>query len=145
MTGSGSGAWSGAAHAPMPWRNVALDTADPRGLAEFYRSLLGWEYTPGAEDPETARDDWLTLEPPAPGGPRLAFQRSDAPVRPWPGGARVHADFTVPDLAAAHDHALACGATPLTGTPEEEGHPDDPFRVYADPAGHPFCLCAPGA
>jgi hypothetical protein len=45
----------------------------------------------------------------------------------------------VPDLAAAHEHLLACGARPLTGSPAEEGHPDDLYRVYADPVGHPFC------
>jgi predicted enzyme related to lactoylglutathione lyase len=120
-----------------------LDTRDPRALARFYRRLLGWDWTPGHEEPATGPEDWLSLEPPAGAGPRLAFQRSDAAVRPWPGGARVHVDLTVPDLGAAHEHALACGAVPLTGTPAEEGHPEDPFRVYADPEGHLFCLCAP--
>jgi hypothetical protein len=42
-------------------------------------------------------------------------------------------------LDVAHDHFLACGARPLTGTPEQEGRPDDLYRVYADPVGHPFC------
>ncbi|MFC8922917.1 VOC family protein [Cellulosimicrobium sp. NPDC057127] len=128
---------------PMPLRNVTVDARDPRALAEFYRRLTGWEYTPGHETPDPEGDDWLTLESPGDGPTRLAFQRSDATVPPWPGGARVHVDLRVPDLDAAHEHALACGATALTGTPEEEGHPGDPFRVYADPEGHPFCLCAP--
>ncbi|MBD5785632.1 VOC family protein [Cellulosimicrobium terreum] len=126
---------------PLPLRNVVLDSRDPRALADFYRRLTGWEFTPGHETPDPDGEEWLTLD--APGGTRLGFQRSDATVPPWPGGARVHVDLTVPDLGSGHEHALACGATPLTGTPAEEGHPDDPFRVYADPEGHPFCLCAP--
>ena len=54
----------------------------------------------------------------------------------------MHLDVTVPDLDPVHEHLLACGARPLTGTPEDEGHPEDPFRVYADPTGHPFCVVA---
>jgi hypothetical protein len=57
-------------------------------------------------------------------------------VTPWRGDARVHLDIAVPSLSDAHAHLLACGAEPLTGTPEEEGHPDDLYRVYADPVGH---------
>jgi predicted enzyme related to lactoylglutathione lyase len=128
---------------PMALRNVTVDARDPRALADFYRRLTGWTWTPGLEAPDPDGDDWVTLESPGDGITRLAFQRSDAAVPPWPGGARVHVDLHVPDLDAAHEHALACGAVPLTGTPEEEGHPGDPFRVYADPEGHPFCLCSP--
>ena len=108
---------------PMRLRNATVDARDPRALAEFYRSLTGWEYTPGHESTDPSGDDWLSLQ--------------------IPGGARVHVDLDVPDLAAAHEHAVACGARPLTGTPEDEGHPDDLFRVYADPEGHPFCLSSP--
>ena len=124
---------------PMTLRNVVLDCPDPRGLAEFYRRLLGWEWTPGHDEPDPDGDEWLTLEPPD-GGPRLGFQGSDAAVPAWRTVARVHLDPVVPDLVAGHAHALACGATSLGGTPEEEGHADDPFRVYADPVGHVFCL-----
>ena len=62
-------------------------------------------------------------------------------MAPWRVGARVHLDLDVDDLDVGHEDALRLGARPLTGTPEEEGHADDPFRVYADPSGHPFCLC----
>ncbi len=122
-------------------RNVVLDCAEPRALAEFYRAALGWSYVDGHEDEDPAGDDWLQLRPPA-AGPLLAFQRSDAPVTPWRVDARVHLDVTVPDLDLAHEHLVASGARPLTDTPEKEGHPEDPFRVYADPAGHPFCVVA---
>jgi catechol 2,3-dioxygenase-like lactoylglutathione lyase family enzyme len=126
---------------PFVLRNVVVDCAEPRALAEFYRVALGWSYVPGHEENDPAGDDWLQLRPPE-GGPLLAFQRSDAPVTAWRADARVHIDVTVPDLDLVHEHLLACGARPLTGTPEDEGHPEDPFRVYADPAGHPFCVAA---
>ena len=117
---------------------VTLDCPEPRALAEFYRRALGWGYAPGHEDGDPDGDEWLVLLPPG-GGTRLAFQRSTAAVAPWREDARVHLDVAVVDLTAAHDHLLACGARPLTGTPAEEGNPGDMFRVYADPVGHPFC------
>ncbi len=123
---------------PLSLYELTLDCPEPRELAEFYRRVLGWSYAPGHGDADPEGDDWLVLLPPH-GDTRLAFQRSDAAVAPWPQGARVHLDVAVPDLAAAHEHLLECGARPLTGTPAEEGRPDDPYRVYADPAGHPFC------
>lgn len=52
----------------------------------------------------------------------------------WP--QMIHFDLRVDDLAAAAAHAVAVGARPLDLT---GSHPT--FQVYADPAGHPFCLC----
>ena len=123
---------------PLGLYEVTLDCPEPRDLAEFYRRLLGWTYAEGHQAADPDGDEWLVLLPPA-GGTRLAFQRSGAPVTPWRENARVHLDVAVPDLEAAHAHFVACGADPLTGTPAQEGRPDDPYRVYADPAGHPFC------
>lgn len=123
---------------PLVLWEFTLDCPHPRELAEFYRRALGWEYASGHELTDPDGDDWLVLLPPH-GGPRLAFQRSDAAVAAWPIGARTHLDLAVPDLATAHEHLVACGARTLTGTPTEEGHPDDLYRVYADPVGHPFC------
>jgi Glyoxalase-like domain len=127
-----------------PWtlRNLVLDCPEPRELAEFYRRLLGWRYEPGHDQVDPAGDEWLVLLSPG-GAPRLAFQRSVAAVPAWSTAARLHLDVAVPDLVAAHRHALRCGAVSLSGTPEEEGHPEDPFRVYADPVGHVFCLFRP--
>jgi catechol 2,3-dioxygenase-like lactoylglutathione lyase family enzyme len=101
---------------PLALLEVTLDCPEPRDLAEFYRGLLGWPYAPGHDEVDPAGDEWLVLLPPS-GGTRLAFQRSAAAVPAWGQAARIHVDIAVPDLAAAHD----------------------PFRVYADPAGHPFC------
>jgi predicted enzyme related to lactoylglutathione lyase len=48
---------------------------------------------------------------------------------------QMHLDFLVDDADAAEARVLAAGATKF------DFQPGDHFRVYADPAGHPFCLC----
>ena len=59
----------------------------------------------------------------------------------WPDGApqQIHLDLYITDLAGAHAEAVALGAELLQAAED----PDAPegFQVYADPAGHPFCLC----
>jgi len=128
-------------------RQVVLDTTDARGLAEFYRSLLGLEYRPGDDppppgEPDPRGADWLVLR--SPGGVPLAFQQvDDVAPSTWPDGAvpqQLHLDCTVPDRAtldAQHERALAAGARLLLDRTDD---PDEPLRVYADPSGHPFCL-----
>lgn len=115
---------------------VVLDCPDPVALAEFYRSLLGG--TVNRQDRRWAlSDDWATLHTPS--GLVLAFQRA-ADHRPprWPDPDRpqqFHLDFGVPDLDRAEEQVLALGARVLDDGGGERG-----WRVYADPAGHPFCL-----
>ncbi|MET0694825.1 MAG: VOC family protein, partial [Propionibacteriaceae bacterium] len=56
----------------------------------------------------------------------------------WPGAdipMQMHLDFFVDDLEATGARALAAGATLLDFQPNS-----DHCFVYADPAGHPFCL-----
>lgn len=48
-------------------------------------------------------------------------------------------DVYVDDMAAAHALVLANGATLLRES--EDPNAAEGFQVYADPAGHPFCLC----
>lgn len=112
---------------------VVLDCPDPSALADFYCRLLGWEVA-------YADEDWVTIKGPT-GGVALGFQRApDYQPPTWPTGPRpqmLHLDFDVPDLEAAHAHAVAVGAKP-TGLPES---PSASFWVYTDPDGHPFCLC----
>ncbi|MGP4015148.1 VOC family protein [Saccharopolyspora sp. 5N708] len=115
----------------------AIDCPDPRALAEFYGRLLGW-----AVDEAESDDDWVELVDPAGGAP-LAFQR-DSGYRPptWPSREvpqMMHLDIRVSTLAEGHERALAAGATPL---PQPADQRDARFRVYADPVGHPFCMCA---
>jgi len=114
---------------------VVLDCPDPRALAEFYAGLLGQDI---ADD---GNDSWQSLTGDG-SGVSLAFQLSPNYVAPrWPDGPpqQLHLDLTVEDFAAAHEQAVALGATPLSPAPEP-GETDG-FRVYADPVGHPFCLC----
>jgi hypothetical protein len=122
-------------------RQIVLDGADVRGLAEFYRQLFGLTYRPG--DGEITGQDWLVLQNPS-GGPQLAFQQVDElPAATWPQPGvpqQLHLDTAVPDiieLDAQHDRALALGARLLY---DRSADPDEPLRVYADPAGHPFCI-----
>lgn len=112
--------------------SVVIDCPDPRALAAFYERLSGLERV---ED----TDEWVTLET---GGARVAFQRVERYVPPrWPDpGApqQMHLDVVVDDLDVAEEQVLALGATLLEGSDKPIG-----FRVYADPAGHPFCLVTP--
>jgi catechol 2,3-dioxygenase-like lactoylglutathione lyase family enzyme len=115
---------------------AVLGTPDPRGLARFYQRLLGW---PIRDD----EDDWATLRP-SDGSTGLSFQLETDHVPPvWPpvpGNQQMqqHLDIGVDDLAAACAVAEEAGARPL-GRHENA---DEVVRVYADPAGHPFCLFA---
>jgi catechol 2,3-dioxygenase-like lactoylglutathione lyase family enzyme len=130
------------------FRQVVLDTTDARALAEFYRQLLGLRYRPGDEppaagEPDPAGQDWLVLRHPA-GGVGIAFQQvAELPRATWPDGPhpqQLHLDLTVPALAdfgAQHERALRLGAELLYDRSDD---PDEPLRVYADPAGHPFCI-----
>ena len=129
-------------------RQVVLDCEDARVLAEFYRELLGFHYRPGDEPPadgmrDTRGADWLVLCD-ATDSPRLAFQQVPSLPEPtWPEGPRpqmLHLDTTVPtvgDLRIQHERALALGARLLFDRSDDE---EEPLFVYADPAGHPFCI-----
>jgi catechol 2,3-dioxygenase-like lactoylglutathione lyase family enzyme len=116
---------------------VVLDCPDPRALAEFYAGLLGQEIADNGDD------SWQSLRGDG-SGVTLAFQRATNYVAPgWPGGPpqQLHLDLTVDDFVAAHQGALALGATALSPSSEPTPGQTSGFRVYADPAGHPFCLC----
>jgi catechol-2,3-dioxygenase len=129
-------------------RQVALDSTDARGLAEFYRLLLGMTYRPGDEPPASGQpdpkgQDWLVLRGREDGW-RIAFQQvAVLPEATWPDGPvpqQLHLDLSVPtteDLAMQHEHALSLGARLLQDRSQDA---EEPLYVYADPAGHPFCI-----
>ena len=133
---------------PVLWQ-VVLDTTDARGLAEFYRQLLGFGYRagdepPAAGEPDERGRDWLVLRHPS-GSPRVAFQQvSSLPEATWPDSDEVpqqlHLDLVVPtfgELQAQHERALELGARLRY---DRSGDEEEPLRAYADPAGHPFCI-----
>lgn len=108
--------------------SFALDCPDPVALAEFYGAVLGWEVTKD--------DKWSEIRG---DGHCICFQRVDdyrAPV--WPGQdvpQQMHLDVMVLDLDIAEAEVLELGAT------KPDHQPGTTFRVFLDPAGHPFCLC----
>lgn len=108
---------------------LVWDCPDSTVLAEFYAALLGWrvDSSPGWSDV------W------GENGQCLSFQQVVDYVPPeWPGQGQpqqLHLDVTVDDLDAAESEVLALGAT------RHEHQPGARFRVFLDPAGHPFCLC----
>lgn len=116
---------------------VVLDCPDPAALAAFYARVLDWRVT-------SSDEDWVELRG-EDGGTGMAFQLAPDHTPPtWPEDGvpqQLHLDLEVDDLEAAEAAILGAGARstghPRPGTPEAER---DTFRVYLDPAGHPFCL-----
>ncbi|MQA95029.1 MAG: VOC family protein [Streptosporangiales bacterium] len=110
--------------------SVVLDCPDPHALGEFYSRLLGKPIT--ADEP-----DWVSVGDRATG--KISFQLAPDHVPPrWPDPAfpqQSHLDVWIDDIDVTELEALALGAIWLASD-DEEG-----FRVYNDPAGHPFCLC----
>jgi catechol 2,3-dioxygenase-like lactoylglutathione lyase family enzyme len=111
---------------------VVFDAADLAAESSFWARLLG-----GTVD---AEDDWHMVL--VDGQPRVGVQLAPDHVAPgWPDGTpqQIHLDLWVDDFEAAHAKVSALGATLLKSAGDNES-PDD-FQVYADPAGHPFCIC----
>ena len=110
---------------------AALDCPDPLALARFYSELTGWSVAADSDD------SWAELDSPA--GATIAFQGVEDHRPPdWPGSEhpqQLHLDFDVPDLDAGEQAVLAIGATKAEHQPGGTS-----FRVFLDPAGHPFCL-----
>ena len=105
--------------------HVIFDCPDPAALAAFYSELLGLPVTYESPDFVVISDDDTTSG--------FAFQLAPDHVPPrWPDPAhpqQLHLDVMVDDVLEASRQVVALGARRLS-----EDH------VYADPAGHPFCL-----
>ena len=104
--------------------HVVLDCPDPRMLAQFYSQLLDRPITYDS-------DDWVVVAANEHSS-GLAFQLAPDHRRPtWPRDEvpqQFHLDVMVEDVDAATPRVLALGASKLADA------------VFADPAGHPFCL-----
>jgi catechol 2,3-dioxygenase-like lactoylglutathione lyase family enzyme len=105
--------------------HLILDAADIEAEAEFWSALLSQPVTYRSDDFVVVASDDRTSG--------LAFQLApDHQAPTWPDAAvpqQMHLDVMVDDLDEGDAEVLALGARPLGGD-----------YVYADPAGHPFCL-----
>ena len=113
-------------------RVVVFDASDLHAESSFWAAVLGGRVL--------ADDDWHNVVD-ADGRWVMGVQLAPNHVPPdWPDGTaqQVHLDLHVDDIAAAHDEVMALGARLLQAADDltvAQGH-----QVYADPAGHPFCL-----
>jgi predicted enzyme related to lactoylglutathione lyase len=111
---------------------VVFDADDLTAESSFWAGVLH-----GTVD---AEDDWHMVK--VDGQPRVGVQLAPDHVRPeWPEGSpqQIHLDLYVDDVRSAHEEVLSLGATLLQAADELDSQ--EGFQVYADPAGHPFCLC----
>ncbi|GEB64099.1 glyoxalase [Sinomonas atrocyanea] len=110
--------------------SVVIDCPDAAALAQFYAGLLDWAIEESSPDWARVRADY---------GQCLDFQGVQGYTPPqWPGQEvpqQMHLDVVVDDLDAAEASVLGLGAS------RHDHQPGTTFRVFLDPAGHPFCLC----
>ena len=110
---------------------VVFDAADLGAESSFWAGVL--------EGTVDADDDWHMVM--VDGAPRVGVQLAPDHVPPdWPDGSppqQIHMDLWVDDFPTAHDRVTSLGAKVLQEALRGDG---DSFQVYADPAGHPFCL-----
>jgi hypothetical protein len=112
---------------------VTFDAADLEAESAFWAGVLGGQVE--------ADDDWHMVV--VNGEPRVGVQLAPDHLPPdWPNGStpqQIHLDLWVDNFRSAHDEVMRLGARVLR---EAQGNTTgDDFQVYADPAGHPFCLC----
>jgi predicted enzyme related to lactoylglutathione lyase len=113
---------------------VVFDAADLEAESSFWAGVL--------EGTVDAEDNWHMVI--VDGAPRVGVQLAPNHIAPdWPDGTpqqQIHLDLWVDDFEAGHDRVMSLGAKVLKPAADDPSSPDN-FQVYADPAGHPFCLC----
>lgn len=112
---------------------VVFDAADVDEEAAFWAGILDGDID--------VDDGWRMVF--VDGEPRIGVQHAPDHVAPdWPAGSpaqQMHVDLWVEDFNEAHGRVMSLGARVLReAVPSDDL---DTFQVYADPAGHPFCLC----
>ncbi|GII33968.1 VOC family protein [Planotetraspora mira] len=112
---------------------VIIDAAELEPESAFWHRLLGGSIT------KTATHHFLRID----GFPTFVIQLAPGHVPPkWPEGdsQQMHVDLTTDALADADRLALEAGARRLRPTDDVDPESQKGGRVYATPAGHPFCL-----
>ncbi len=109
--------------------STSLDCADPVALADFWAALLGGEVAFSSDEFCAVRTDngWIA-----------AVKVADYRPPTWPSAEvpkQIHLDLATSDLQAAEAEALRLGARKAADQPAP-----DRWRVFFDPAGHPFCF-----
>ena len=110
---------------------LVLDTTDPRELAPFWATALGYVVVADV-------DNYVLLMPADGGGPKLLLQRVPEPKATK---NRVHFDIEVPDIERVASELERAGARRIAGVQEEHG---SHWIVMNDPHGNEFCVCDGG-
>ncbi|MFF6960192.1 VOC family protein [Streptomyces sp. NPDC008317] len=113
--------------------SLIVDAADPESEGAFWHRLLGGSVT------RTATHHFLRSD----GFPVLVVQRVPRHVMPrWPDGTsqQMHFDLATDDMESADTRVLAAGGRRLRPTGDVGPADREGARVYASPAGHPFCV-----
>lgn len=107
---------------------IVFDAADLESESDFWASVTGGTVI--------RDDDWHSIQ--VEDRPFMAVQLAPDHTPPdWPDGTpqQIHVDLRIDDIEASEAEVLRLGARLLRAVDGEN------WRVYADPAGHPFCLC----
>ncbi|MFF5056471.1 VOC family protein [Micromonospora sp. NPDC000663] len=112
---------------------IVIDAADVDTESAFWHRLLGGSIT------KTGNHHFLAVD----GFPAVVIQRAPGHVPPdWPqdGAQQLHVDLATDDIVSADRSALEAGGRRLRPTDDADLATHRGGRVYASPAGHPFCL-----
>jgi hypothetical protein len=113
---------------------LVFDAADLSPESKFWGRVLGGTVK--------VYDRWHMVF--VDGKPVLGIQHAPDHIPPsWPDGTpqQIHLDLWVDEIEIAHDEVMSLGATLLRTADVRPADAVDNHQVYADPAGHPFCLC----
>ena len=109
-----------------------FDAADLAAESSFWAGVLD-----GTVD---AEDDWHMVRVDGRPGSGFSWHRTTSPPTGRTGRrSRSTSTSGSRTSTAAHERVMSLGARVLKEA--EDGDSPDNFQVYADPAGHPFCLC----
>jgi predicted enzyme related to lactoylglutathione lyase len=105
---------------------TVFDAADIAAESAFWAALLGGTVYPDDDFHSVVVDG------------KWRFGVQYAPNHVPRQQQQVHLDLHVEDIRAAHGQVMSLGARLLK--PADDLDADEGHQVYADPAGHPFCL-----
>jgi hypothetical protein len=109
--------------------SIVFDCNDPAELAQFWAAMVGGEITMTGDGFVAVRTNrgWIA-----------AMRVPDYRPPTWGDTAvpkQMHIDLSVEDLEEAEAATVLLGARILPDQPAP-----DRYRIFVDPAGHPFCL-----